>query len=80
MSRYHSFAGGMFLLGRMVSLTTQSLSTEQDAKDVESFFKENGSRGIERSVQQSVETIRANAALYEAHKDDLAKYIKAKKF
>lgn len=53
---------GGFLLSRLVKYLTENFATEEKAKEVEAFFKEHQFPGTERTVSQSVETIRLNAA------------------
>ncbi|XP_055688287.1 puromycin-sensitive aminopeptidase [Lutzomyia longipalpis] len=53
---------GGFLLSRLVKYLTENFASEEKAKEVEAFFKEHQFPGTERTVSQSVETIRLNAA------------------
>lgn len=53
---------GGYLLTRLVKYTTENFATEERALEVEQYFKVNKSPGTERTVQQSVETIRLNSA------------------
>lgn len=53
---------GGFLLARLIKHLTENFASEEKAKEVEAFFKENEFPGAERTVQQSIETIRLNAA------------------
>lgn len=41
---------------------TENFATEERAQEVEKFFEEHAFPGTERTVSQSVETIRLNAA------------------
>ncbi|CAL1545832.1 unnamed protein product [Lymnaea stagnalis] len=52
---------GGFLLSRLVQSATESFVTEEKAKEIETFFKENPVPAAERTVQQSIENIRLNA-------------------
>ncbi|XP_008559136.1 puromycin-sensitive aminopeptidase isoform X1 [Microplitis demolitor] len=58
MNRYD----GGFLLSRLVKHTTENFVTEERAMEIEEFFKKNPTPGSERTVQQSMENIRLNAA------------------
>ncbi|KAL1452107.1 hypothetical protein WDU94_006416 [Cyamophila willieti] len=53
------YKGG--LLGRLVKHTTENFASESRAQELISFFAKNPTPWIERTVQQSVETIRLNA-------------------
>ncbi|XP_066588195.1 puromycin-sensitive aminopeptidase [Prorops nasuta] len=50
------------LIARLIKFTTENFVTEEKATEIEEFFKENSARGAERAIQQSVESIRLNAA------------------
>ncbi|KAL0270641.1 UNVERIFIED_CONTAM: hypothetical protein PYX00_007987 [Menopon gallinae] len=49
-----------FLLARLVKYTTENFVSEQKAQEIEQFFREHPCPGAERTVQQSLETIRLN--------------------
>lgn len=53
---------GGFLLSRLVKYLTENFASEERAREVEEFFKTHDFPGTERTVSQSVETIRLNAA------------------
>ncbi|KAL1452104.1 hypothetical protein WDU94_006414 [Cyamophila willieti] len=53
------YKGG--LLGQLVKHTTENFASESRAQELISFFAKNPTPWIERTVQQSVETIRLNA-------------------
>lgn len=52
---------GGFLVTRFITATTSQFSSEEKAKDIESFFAVHGNPAIERSVNQSIERVRINA-------------------
>jgi len=66
---------GGFLLARLVKFTTENFVTEEQAKDVENFFKDHPTPGTERTVQQCVESIRLNAAWLSRDKDSIKEYL-----
>ncbi|KAL0113903.1 hypothetical protein PUN28_011320 [Cardiocondyla obscurior] len=66
---------GGFLLARLVKFTTENFVTEEQAKDVESFFEGHPTPGTERTVQQCVESIRLNVAWLAREKDSIRKYL-----
>jgi puromycin-sensitive aminopeptidase len=51
---------GGFLLSRLVKHLTENFASEEKAREVEEFFKQYSFPGTERTVSQSVETIRLN--------------------
>lgn len=57
---YDRYQGG-FLLNRLVKIT-ENFASEDKATEIENFFKERNSSGVERAVQQSVESVRLNSA------------------
>lgn len=71
MDRYE----GGFLLSRLVKFTTEDFASEESALEVEKFFQEHPTPGAERTVQQSVETIRLNAAWLGRDRDAIKSYL-----
>lgn len=59
---YNYFFQGGFLLARLVKFTTENFASEDKAQEVEEFFGKHKFPGTERTVQQSLETIRLNEA------------------
>jgi puromycin-sensitive aminopeptidase len=57
----NQYSGG-FLLTRLVKHLTENFATEEKALEIESFFKTHEFPGAERTVQQSIETIRLSCA------------------
>ena len=55
--------GTNMLISRLIKLVTENFTTEEWAQEVENFFRNNRFPGSDRTVQQSVETIRLNAAI-----------------
>lgn len=68
--------GGSFTLPRLVSYATKCLATEEDADDVEGFFKTHECEGAARTVQQAVEAIRTAAASNKREGDDITAWLK----
>lgn len=57
----NQYSGG-FLLTRLVKHLTENFASEDKAIEIENFFKTHEFPGAERTVQQSIETIRLSAA------------------
>lgn len=72
-SRY--FKGSISLLSRIISSTTENFSSEHDARDVESFFSDKDQTSIDRTIRQSCERIRLQAAWLERNRDSLSKWL-----
>ncbi|XP_071450915.1 puromycin-sensitive aminopeptidase [Hetaerina americana] len=66
---------GGFLIARLVKSTTENFASEERALELEAFFREHPSPGTERTVQQSVETIRLNAAWLERDREGIRSYL-----
>ncbi|XP_076248890.1 puromycin-sensitive aminopeptidase isoform X2 [Calliopsis andreniformis] len=66
---------GGFLMSRLVKVITEDFVTEEQAEDVENFFKDHPMPGTERTVQQSLESIRLNAAWLARDKDSIKEYL-----
>ncbi|KAH8408130.1 hypothetical protein KR222_009660 [Zaprionus bogoriensis] len=65
-----------FLLTRLIKYLIENFASEERAREVEEFFKNNLIPGCERTVSQAVETIRLNAAWLERDLAELTKYLK----
>ncbi|XP_073968531.1 puromycin-sensitive aminopeptidase [Rhodnius prolixus] len=53
---------GGFLLARLVKHTMENFASDEMAREIEEFFANKDTSAAERSIQQSVESIRLNAA------------------
>lgn len=62
-------------MARLVKYVTQNFVTEEDAVEIETFFRDHHTPGTERSVQQSCETVRLNAAWLKRDRDSVCKYL-----
>jgi puromycin-sensitive aminopeptidase len=71
----NQYSGG-FLLTRLVKHLTENFATEEKAVEIESFFKAHEFPGAERTVQQSIETIRLNAAWLNRDIGEIREYFK----
>ncbi|XP_011496000.1 PREDICTED: puromycin-sensitive aminopeptidase [Ceratosolen solmsi marchali] len=64
-----------FLLTRLVKCTTEHFVTENYAQDIQEFFDNHPTPGAERNVQQSIETIRLNAAWLKRDKEAIVNFL-----
>ncbi|XP_043483664.1 puromycin-sensitive aminopeptidase-like [Leptopilina heterotoma] len=62
-----------FLLTRLVKCITENFVTNEKAQEIEEFFKNQSI--VERTVQQSVETIRLNVAWLNRDKDKIQEFL-----
>lgn len=65
------------LLTIIVQLITENIVKEEMVKDIEEFFQKHSISGTERTVQQSLETIRLNVAWLKRDKDSIEEFLKA---
>lgn len=71
---YLSVKGG-YLVTRLIRYITENFASEEMASEVENFFRDKQIPGTERTVQQSLETIRLNAAWLQRDQDAIKKYL-----
>jgi len=69
---------GAFLLVRLVKTLTENFASEQKALEIDQFFKDHHCAGTERTVQQSVESVRLNAAWLARDASDVGQYLGSK--
>lgn len=62
------------LMCRLVKSVTENFISLEHANELEKYFLENNILGAERTVQQSIETIRQNAAFLERNRVQLKAY------
>lgn len=65
------------MLARLVKYLTENFASEEKAQEVEEFFKKNEFPSTERTVSQSVETIRLNAAWLQRDLPTITEYLNA---
>jgi len=68
---------GSFLLSRVVTYTATKFSTEERAAEIEDFFKSRAIPGIERTIQQALESIRTNASFLAREREPFSQWLNA---
>jgi len=68
------FKGSSFLFGRIISSIASGFVSFKKAEEIEEFFKSHEAPGAERSVEQTLERIRANTAWLERDGDDVRSF------
>ena len=68
------YGKGGFMIMRLVSIT-EDFTTLDRANEVEAFFEANPVAGAQRTVQQSLESIRLNARWLELNADQIANWL-----
>lgn len=72
---FNQYEGG-FLLTRLVKHLTENFATVEKYEEIEKFFKSNEFPGVERTIQQSLETIKLNVAWLERDLAGLTEFFK----
>eukprot|EP01130_Rhizamoeba_saxonica_P008191 TRINITY_DN3310_c1_g1_i1.p1 TRINITY_DN3310_c1_g1~~TRINITY_DN3310_c1_g1_i1.p1 ORF type:complete len:870 (+),score=221.39 TRINITY_DN3310_c1_g1_i1:38-2611(+) len=67
--------GGLGLLGRIIQYTTSSFTTNQQADEIQEFFEKHKNPSLERTINQSIESIRSNAAYVERSRNSIAAFL-----
>jgi len=75
---YKRYPGG-FLQARLVKFATEGFASEAMAKDIETFFAEHSAPSAERTIKQSLETIRLHEAWLKRDAASLEQYLKSSK-
>jgi len=63
------------LISRLVKYVTENFASEEKAQEVESFFAQNPFPGTERTVQQSIETIRLHKEWLSRDASEIQSYL-----
>ncbi|XP_022253122.1 puromycin-sensitive aminopeptidase-like [Limulus polyphemus] len=66
---------GGFLISRLVKYVTENFATEEKAQEIGEFFSKNPFPGTERTIQQSLETIRLNEKWLSRDADAIKTYL-----
>lgn len=69
------FSGGSFLLGRIIKCLS-GFNTEERAKEVEEFFAGRTEPNTERTLAQTLESIRTNAKTLSVQKESTLAWLK----
>lgn len=64
------------LLTALVKYTTENFVTEDYARDIEEFFEKHPTPGAQRNIQQSIETVRLNAAWLKRDQQTIEEFFK----
>ncbi|EZF25689.1 hypothetical protein H112_02004 [Trichophyton rubrum D6] len=68
------------MLGSVIQIACASLSTESQLKEVEEFFKDKDHKGYDRSLEQSLDSIRAKAGWLSRDRGDVESWLKTNGF
>eukprot|EP00026_Physarum_polycephalum_P002309 Phypoly_transcript_02315.p1 GENE.Phypoly_transcript_02315~~Phypoly_transcript_02315.p1 ORF type:complete len:885 (+),score=198.44 Phypoly_transcript_02315:95-2656(+) len=75
--QYHQrLSKGSMILCRIIGKCTENFASEEKAKEVEQFFTDHPYAAADRTVKQSVETIRRNAAWLNTSRENVAEWLK----
>ena len=62
-------------MARLVKYTTENFASETKAQEIEKFFQEHDFPGTERTIQQSLETIRLNEAWLKRDESSIREFL-----
>jgi len=65
------------LIGRVITYSTSNFTTEEHYRDVESYFSNRTIPGIERTIQQSLETIRGNIIFLDRERELFSEWLES---
>ena len=68
------------LLGSVVTMGTSGFTHEDQLKDVEAFFKERSTKGFDRNLAQSIDSIRAKIQTINRDGKDVEEWLKENKY
>ena len=67
---------GLTMLGSMVQICTSSFTTEEQLKEVSAFFDGSSTKGFDRALEQSSDSIRAKASWLARDRGDVEGWLK----
>lgn len=68
---------GGYLLSRLVKYIAENFATDEKAQEIEQFFENRPKPGVERTVQQCVETVKLNAAWLNRDEASIKEFLKS---
>jgi len=68
---------GLSMLGSVVSICTNSFTSREQAKEVEEFFKDKNTKGFDRALAQSLDSIAAKSSWIERDQKDVEGWLKS---
>ncbi|OXV08639.1 hypothetical protein Egran_03598 [Elaphomyces granulatus] len=73
---YKRLPPSLGMLGTLVQISSSSLCTEEQLKDVEAFFGPKDKKGYDRAVEQSLDAIRAKVHWLHRNRDDVESWFR----
>ena len=68
------------MLGSVVSMCTSNFASEEQAREVAEFFKDKDTKGFDRALAQSLDTIAAKASWVARDKDEVENWLKVNEY
>ncbi|KAK2761286.1 Aminopeptidase 2 mitochondrial [Arachnomyces sp. PD_36] len=68
---------GLSMLGSVVQICAASFSTQEQYDEVENFFKDKDTKGFDRAVEQSLDTIKAKVSWVQRDREEVESWLKA---
>lgn len=73
---YKRFPAGLSMLGSLVQILTASLTKPEQLEAVEAFFKDKTTNGFDKSLAQSVDSIKSKISWLSRDQQDVADWLK----
>lgn len=73
---YKKLPPALSMLGTMVNMCTSTFTTEEQLATVEKFFEDKNTNGFDKSLAQSLDSIRSKAAWVARDREDVAAWVK----
>lgn len=67
---------GLSMLSSMVQMCTSGFTSEEQLKDVRAFFEGKSTKGFDRSLEQSSDSIRAKAGWLRRDREDVERWLR----
>lgn len=74
---YKRFPAGLSMLGSLVQVLTSSFTKPEQLAAVEAFFKDKDTKGYDKSLAQSTDSIKSKISWLERDQQDVADWLKA---
>lgn len=73
---YKRFPSGLSMLGSLVQIMTSSFTKAEQLEAVEAFFKDKDTKGYDKSLAQSTDSIRSKISWLGRDREDVADWLK----
>lgn len=71
---------GLSMLGSVVSMCTSNFTSSEQAQEVYDFFKDKDTKGFDRALAQTMDSIAAKSSCLSRDKEDLENWLKVNRY